>query len=300
MYNHINIQICLKICRIKLLFILACPSTVQAQCLSGDCTNGVGKYDFGYATYYGRFKNGEPHGSGTMDYGGGEKYMGEFTEGKEDGKGLLYRKNGSYEVVTYKEGILQTAEKIIYVGGNIVVNGCAAGDCQNQHSTLLLPNGDKYTGEFSKFKPHGEGRYEFASGNVATGKFSDGQLVSGTFYYEGGESFTGTFNPNGTPKTGKYKLNAEGDEVSIKDNTITTVRNIVEEKEKIAAKERASMSTCRGCNGSGGDLVQMTWKSSKKTYNGTLYDEYEITTHTGPSYFSACFVCHGSGKIKQK
>ena len=287
----------LLLCGLALTVVL---NTVNAQCLSGDCSNGVGKFDFGYATYFGKFKNSEPHGSGTMDYGGGEKYMGEFALGKEDGKGLLYRKNGSYEVVTYKEGKLLIAEKIIYVGGNIVVDGCAVGDCQNQNSTLLLPNGDKYIGGFSKFKPHGEGRYQFSSGNIAEGKFTDGQFISGTFYYAGGESFTGTFNNNGTPKTGKYKLNPEGDEVSIENNTVTTVLGIAEEKAKKAAIEQQSFRTCGFCKGGGGEMAQITWQSSKKTYNGTLYDEYEVTTHKGPSYFIPCFICHGSGKTKKK
>ena len=63
-----------------------------AQCLSGDCQNGFGKFNFGFAIYEGNFVSGKPNGQGTMDYGGGEKFVGNFKDGQEDGAGKLYKK----------------------------------------------------------------------------------------------------------------------------------------------------------------------------------------------------------------
>jgi len=290
-------------------FLIACLifcnviSICQAQCVTGNCTNGYGKYDFSFAVYEGSFKNGEPDGSGVMDYGGGEKYMGDFVKGKEDGNGLMYRKDGSYENVRYANGKLLRKEKIIITGGNVIIEGCLSGNCMDNVSTLLLPNGDKYIGGFKNNLPHGQGRTMFASGSVAEGTYVNGALVSGRFKYESGQEFAGSFNDDGTPKTGKYKMSADGDEVNIANNSITTVRNIDEEKiqKKAAelAEHRKKYKPCGACNGKGGEQTRMSWKSSKKTYSGTLYDEYEVKTNYGPQQFAQCLACWGKGEVKR-
>ena len=75
------------------VLLICYASFSSAQCISGDCKNGWGKMDMGYATYEGQFKNGKPDGSGTMDYGEGNKYQGEWKNGVEHGRGLLFEKN---------------------------------------------------------------------------------------------------------------------------------------------------------------------------------------------------------------
>lgn len=279
------------------------PIYSLAQCVSGNCTNGYGKYDFSFAVYEGSFKNGEPDGSGVMDYGGGEKYMGDFVKGKEDGQGLMYRKDGSFETVRYASGKLLHKEKVIITGGNLIVEGCVSGNCIDNLSTLLLPNGDKYIGGFKNNLPHGQGKTLFASGNLAEGIYANGALASGRFKYASGQEFSGSFNEDGTPKTGKYKMSADGDEVNIADNKITTVRNTDEERiQKQAAdiaEHKRKFKSCSACHGKGGEKSRMSWKSSKKTYSGTIYDEYEVTTNYGPPQFTQCFVCRGKGEVKR-
>jgi len=286
-------------------FFLICISPVicLAQCLSGNCKNGYGKYDYSYAIYEGSFKNGEPDGSGVMDYGGGEKYMGDFVQGKENGSGLMYRKDGSYESVKYDGGKLLRKEKIIITGGNVIVEGCISGNCIDNISTLLLLNGDKYIGSFKNNLPNGQGKVIYASGNIAEGTYSNAVLTSGTFKYASGQVFSGTFNEDGTPKTGKYIMSADGDEVVVSNNTISSVRNTDEEKilKKAAeiAEHKRKFKNCTACNGKGGEQTRMSWKSSKKTYTGTLYDEYEIKTNYGPPQFNRCLACWGKGEVKR-
>ncbi len=286
-----------------LLAILITINFAFAQCLSGNCINGSGKYDLGFATYQGSFKHGQPDGTGTMDYGGGEKYMGDFVNGKEDGKGLMYRKDGSYEAVNYTNGKLVKKEKVVIVGANIVVEGCLSGDCKNGVGTIILPSGNKYTGGFKDFQPQGTGTFNFASGNVLQAEFEKGVAIKGKLTYSTGEIFTGSFNADGTPKTGKYLMSSQGDAVEIKDNTIYNVQSIAAEKIQQDAKAKAEhakmFKPCSKCGGKGGETVQDSWKSSVKTYNGTIYDEYEVTTHYGPPRGQACLYCNGTGEVRR-
>lgn len=293
----------LRITAISILISFLIVQSSYAQCLNGNCKEGSGKYDFGFATYQGSFKNGQPNGTGTMDYGGGEKYMGDFVNGKENGKGLMYRKNGSFEKVAYENGKLIKKELVMIVGSNLVVQGCLTGDCKEGLGTIILPSGNKYTGDFKNFQPHGMGTFNFVSGNLLEARFDNGIAIIGKLTYSTGEIFTGSFNADGTPKTGKYLMSGQGDAVELKDNTIYNVRSIASEKINKEASARAEhakhFKTCSKCGGSGGETVRDSWKSSVKTYNGTIYDEYEIKTNYGPQRAQACLYCNGIGEVKR-
>ena len=70
--------------------LLKCPNSDQS---SWDNCQGTQVYGDG-SKYVGEFKNGKPHGYGTMSspYG---KYVGEFKENKLDGQGTSYNLDGS-------------------------------------------------------------------------------------------------------------------------------------------------------------------------------------------------------------
>jgi hypothetical protein len=76
----------------RILFLILFPQMLNAQCLSGNCENGNGRFDFGWCTYEGSFKNGKPEGQGVMRYSD-YTYTGEFRNGVEDGNGAILRKN---------------------------------------------------------------------------------------------------------------------------------------------------------------------------------------------------------------
>ena len=86
--------------------------------------------------YVGEFKNGKKHGQGTYTYINGNKYVGEFKDDKWHGQGIL----------TYA-------------------------------------NGDKYVGGFRKRKAYGQGTFTFASGKKWIGEWDNNKLNGYAFQY---------------------------------------------------------------------------------------------------------------------
>ena len=79
--------------------------------------------------YVGEWKDGKRHGQGTDTYAGGGKYVGEYKDGNRHGQG------------TYAQG-----------------------------------NGEKYVGELKDGKPHGQGTVTFVDGRVQQGIWENGKL----------------------------------------------------------------------------------------------------------------------------
>ena len=67
----------------KLLLLLLCvPLIGLGQCISGDCENGYGTYTFASGDkYVGEFKDGRPQGKGTKIYANGKVEEGRWENG---------------------------------------------------------------------------------------------------------------------------------------------------------------------------------------------------------------------------
>jgi hypothetical protein len=72
-------------------------SVLKEGCLSGNCSEEIGRYYFSTqeAIYQGTFRGGLPHGRGVCRYANGEKYVGEWRRGYFNGKGVLILKDGT-------------------------------------------------------------------------------------------------------------------------------------------------------------------------------------------------------------
>jgi len=84
----------------KLLLLLLCVPLIgigqKTGCISGDCKNGYGTYDWSNGDkYIGEHKNGLGHGIGTYTYPSGTKYVGAFKDGLYNGQGTKSFGKGS-------------------------------------------------------------------------------------------------------------------------------------------------------------------------------------------------------------
>lgn len=153
-----------------------------AQCLSGNCQNGVGTFKFtSGAKYTGEFYNGKPHGKGMMKFSNENTYDGSWKDGTRDGFGIMTTKNGNRYEGEFKRNVMQGK------------------------GTMRYQNGDSYTGKWENDSPNGKGVYQFKTKERYDGEFKDGKFQGqGTMYYPDGARFTGTWKDN--RKNGKGKL----------------------------------------------------------------------------------------------
>lgn len=93
------------------------------------------------------------NGQGTLTYTNGDKYIGNFENGKADGQGSFTYQDGSKYVGEFKN------------------------DKFDGHGTLAYADGNKYVGEFKNDKVNGQGILTYADGNKYVGEFKNGQLV---------------------------------------------------------------------------------------------------------------------------
>jgi hypothetical protein len=186
-------------------FFLFIFNSLAAQCISGDCKNGIGTYKYpSGARYTGHFQDGEIHGVGVCYYTDGSKYQGEWANRYPDGKGTKTYSDGTARSGLWKKGKPVDASGNIqeeYIAkkkdessddGTNIQSGCLAGDCKNGPGTFAYPDGSKYDGTFINGKFEGEGTFTFANGDIYTGSFKenypDGQ---GTRKLKTGEEETG-------------------------------------------------------------------------------------------------------------
>jgi hypothetical protein len=280
-----------------------------SQCLSGDCKNGFGKFDFGFAIYEGNFMYGKPNGQGIMDYGGGEKFVGNFKDGQEDGDGQLFKKNIP-QAVTYTNGKVKIRQEQIVIGGNApVIDGCTQGDCYNGFGKLKFPSGNSYEGNFVYGTRDGQGTFVFATGNILTATFKNNQPVQGSFFYVNeNTTFSGSFNDDGTPKSGDYKYPNNRATITIVNGAITFVDNPVAREADKRAEEEKKGKACPKCGGkgmcSGSAYTQTTESYYSINYtksDGNLYStssgNVAKSTSTVFSPPTSCSQCNGTGKI---
>jgi hypothetical protein len=211
------------------LLLIVSVGSLHAQCISGDCKNGIGTYKYpSGARYTGHFEHGEIQGVGVCYYTDGSKYQGEWVNRFPEGKGTKMYPDGTTRVGLWKKGkpvdaqgqilaeyVAREKEALADDGTNIQC-GCLAGDCIQGPGTFAYPDGSKYDGNFVLGKFEGAGIFYFANGDIYDGNFKenypDGQgrrtLKDGTT--ENGTWLLGEFQGNSLIEHGKAGC-VEGD-----------------------------------------------------------------------------------------
>ncbi len=193
---------------IAIAVITVTSRPADAQCLSGNCISGKGKYDFGWCSYEGAFKNGKPDGKGSMKYSD-YTYTGTFKDGVEDGDGSITYTDGRKEAVRYIGGQKVDGPLKIAASEYKPVEGrdeaCISGDCNNGFGTYQFPSGNKYVGHFKDRSREGDGTFYFANGEQFTGTFQNNNYSNGTYTFSTGATYTGTYDAQNNPMNGVVK-----------------------------------------------------------------------------------------------
>ena len=107
-----------------------CPAPYNAATWS-ECF-GEAAYAHGQ-NYVGEFRNGRPHGQGTMSYPGSNKYVGQWQDGKRQGEGTMWYPIGHKYVGEWRD------------------------NRRNGRGTMSYPDGRRYVGEWKNGKRNGQG-----------------------------------------------------------------------------------------------------------------------------------------------
>ena len=164
----------------------------------------------GGARYVGEYK--EDKDKNQILHGKGEyisqafRYNGEFRDGKKQGKGIYVWANGDKfngdfagDQVSGK-GRWEFSSGDVYEGD--VVNAVMVGK-----GVLVAKNGDKYDGLFAEGKPHGKGFYAFANGDRYEGSMAAGKMSgSGVYTTKSGDKFMVPFVDGVANGQGTYEF----------------------------------------------------------------------------------------------
>ena len=193
---------------ILLILLNSCSSDNSWTCITGNCKNGYGLRawsDGGYEKgiwingklngageqlfgttsefsgdiYSGQFKDDKYYGIGTYyDKSTDTKYVGEWKNGKPDGKGKITFGENSEFPSKYYDGFWREGKKegygIMYFGRTGKFANC------------------KYTGKWKDDEMDGFGKFEWSKGNYYEGPWKyNKQEGNGVYVFESGEVFKG-------------------------------------------------------------------------------------------------------------
>ena len=110
--------------------------------------------------YVGDFKDGKRTGQGTLTWPSGDKYVGGFKDDKKNGQGTLTYPNGDKYVGEWKDDKKDTSYAGLIIG----------------QGTYTYENGDEYVGGWKDDKKNGQGTFTYPDGSKYVAFFKDGDF----------------------------------------------------------------------------------------------------------------------------
>ena len=186
--------------------------------------------------YFGEYRvdNNIPHGRGILIYKNGDKYYGNFENGKKSKIGIFYFKNknakykgewennkmNGYGIYHYPNGtiyegyfkdnkrhgfgILTTSKgdiyKTIWNEGNV-----------SDYGKIYYHDGKLYEGYIKNYKKDVCGTLYYPNGDRYRGVFAEDNFVLGHYRYKNGNSYYGYYSKNKKNGYGKYKYITNGE-----------------------------------------------------------------------------------------
>lgn len=163
---------------VPFLIVGATSFQATAQCISGNCQNGIGTYRYSAASKYtGQFQNALRHGKGKMTYADGSVYEGPFNVGKKHGEdGTITYINGDRYVGRWANDYPNGMGKYFFKTKERYEGNFVNGEFDGQ-GTMYYADGAYYTGSWKKSKKHGVGTLYLADGERKSGTWSQGKLL---------------------------------------------------------------------------------------------------------------------------
>jgi len=127
--------------------------------------------DFKDGKYTGETINGKAEGKGIKYYKNGDKYEGDWKNGIKEGKGIYYYKNGGRYEGDWKNSLGEGKGIHYYKNGDIYEGGYKNG-LKEGKGIIYYNNGDRRMGDYSKDKPIGMHVILTQDGEVKTKNFN--------------------------------------------------------------------------------------------------------------------------------
>jgi uncharacterized protein (TIGR02145 family) len=180
-------------------------NNLYSQCISGDCTNGYGEWNYNEGIYIGQWKNGKQNGQGTYTGTNGDSYIGNYFDGTRNGKGKYQWKNGDVYDGDWLKGSITGFGKYTYFNG-IIYEGYFVNGAHNGKGKKTFISGDIYAGDFVNNKFHGKGKYIWTNGEIYDGDWKEDQRIGkGKCFFTNGDVYEGDFTNNQMTGKGKYQ-----------------------------------------------------------------------------------------------
>jgi len=125
--------------------------------------------------YIGQWKDGKYEGQGTYTFPNGDKYVGQWKDGKIEGQGTYTWTDGTKYVGQWKDGIIEGQGTYTWIDGTKYVGQFKDGKREGQ-GTMIYFNGPKYVGQFKNGNIEGQGAVIFPDGSSYVGQWENDEL----------------------------------------------------------------------------------------------------------------------------
>ena len=275
-----------------ILFLLA--GTVYGQSNLSACQGSdfrMWSNCFGISTesngdkYTGEFKDGKKHGKGTFNFLAnnsfkGDKYVGEFKDDRRNGQGTYTHSFGNGYVGEFKDNNFSGQGTYIYADGGKYV-GEFQNNLLNGYGISTFVNGNKYVGNYKGGKLNGQGTFFFADGKKYLGEFKDDKYNGqGIFYSTNGSIEQSGIYKDGTLVTSQY-IDPNGFTRIARNNSAPAVSESQRQNAE-QSNTQSNLPVCQGndasrwsnCFGSwtfsNGDKYVGEFRDDKRNGQGTL------------------------------
>ena len=126
--------------------------------------------------YIGEYKDGKKEGKGIYYYEDGGKYVGDFKNDEFNGKGIYYCNNGNRYEGELKNGKCE-GKGILYFKSGSIYDGEFKNDRREGKGIYYYNNGDRYEGDWKNDKKDGKGVIYYNNQDREMGDYLKGKQV---------------------------------------------------------------------------------------------------------------------------